>query len=369
MTEVISKRRKSLITSLLASSILSACLCLVGCGGTSPNQGIGGGSSPNRYPSFGGREVTVSFAVSDAAVESVREVTIEIARIDLTSAKGEVETLNSFYDHDRNRSGRRTITVDLLKYPGASALDIVRDEAIEATEYPEVTLYLNNEPNNDNHVITHQGAKIPLVAEPLTFAGFTLDVSDNNSNWVIEFDLRAALTFDAQLNRYELSSRGLRIVNRATSAMLSGTIDLNTLDAMADCDDPEHGKVLYLYEASQFPIKLEDDQLENNFILNRSMARKVLPLLADQFDPQADVNADVNEQLIPPFTSVAISPLGDYSIAYLPAGRYIAAFNCAADGDDAARYDHFEFDAFSDMLYHLALPASSQLTLNLPPLN
>lgn len=327
-----------------------------------------GGDSGNGSPSFGvNNDVPVTIGVSDAAVESLQSVVIQIDEITLLKSDNTTERFQRFFDVNTNEHSLDTLSVDLLQYQGTDVFNIIRSQDLDPATYTQVTLDVRDTVSSDNYVITDNGAQIPLeVANgSLQLPGFTLTESDANSSWVIEFDLRASLTFTSSPQaQYVLGNRGIRIENQTNSSTLSGSADISTLNAMASCGDPNTGNVVYLYPADSFELGLTSTQATSSFAISSNQNSAVLPFLADQFDPQ--VATTVPDSMVAPTTSIAIDAQGRYTLAFLSPGAYILAYSCTADADFADTFDEITITDFPDQLMHIYLAPGEEEVQNLP---
>lgn len=333
-------------------------LSLIGCGGSGNSGSV---------PSNVNRDVPISIAVSDAAVESAQSVVVQLDEITFVDENGNTERFERFYDENSGEHSRETVSIDLLQYQGENALEIIRGQNLDPDTYTQINLKIRNDTLNDSYVINANGEQVRLDVpeDTLQLPGFTLRSSDANSTWVIEFDLRTALTFDATPQaRYTLNARGIRIQNEATSATLSGTLDLNTLNAQANCGNPQTGNVLYLYEAGNFDLSLSDTEATRSFVIPPENRDSVLPLLADQFD--AETASGLPAGAIAPFSSIHANTSGEYTLAFLPAGGYILAYSCTAEADAPDTFDNITLTDYPEQLMYVYLEAAEREIVNLP---
>lgn len=345
-----------------AAMAFACALGLAGCGGS--------GNSNGTLPGIGvNNDIPVTIGVSDSAVESLQSVVLQIDEITFETANGGTQSFQDFYDVNTGEHSLDTISVDLLQYQGANVFNIIRSQDLDPATYTQITISIRNTSASDNYVITENGAQLPLEIsnDTLQIPGFTLSDSDANSEWVIEFDLRASLTFEsAPEARYVMSDRGIRFENQNTSGIIFGDVSISTLNTMANCGDPNTGNIVYLYPAASFNLDLTDTEATSSFVIPTDQRDAILPYLADQFDPQ--VATDVPDGLIAPTTSAAVTSQGEYVLPFLPLGAYILAYSCTADADAADTYDEITLTDFPDQLLHIYLTEGEQEQQDLPRL-
>ncbi|HEY6130426.1 MAG TPA: DUF4382 domain-containing protein, partial [Halioglobus sp.] len=273
-------------------------LVLAACGGGGGGGGGGGSSTPDSG--------TVSFALSDAPVEGLSEVVITIDSIELRR-KGSNDCdadpvtndcvfIDEFTDGD---SESDTLQVDLLALQDGNNKIVVEDLVLEAGDYDQLRLSVIDEDTNFSWVKEIANGdelkELKAPSEELKLGGFTVE-SGGVQVFVIEFDLRKAMTYNPGPDRYILKPTGVRVVDVEAAATLSGVVDsaLFSGNSTAPCinkADLNEGNVIYLYQGHDLNVDL----------------------LADNYDITQD-NATK------PYTSEKVAVDGSYLISSLPAG-------------------------------------------------
>jgi hypothetical protein len=337
--------------SLSISSIL---LALAACGGGGGSSGsIGGGSTATPG--------TASFALSDAPVDGLSEVVItidamELRRKDSGDCDDDPETDDCVFIDQFTEDGEDTdtIQVDLLTLQDGNNKIIVEELELEAGEYDQLRLSIIDEDTNfswvkeiDNGDVLKE-LKVP--SGELKLGGFTVE-SGGVQVFVIEFDLRKAMTYNPGPDRYILKPTGVRIVEVEAAARISGIVDpaLFSGNNTAPCNaKPEvnDGNVIYLYQG-------HDLEKAN---------------LADNFDSTVDPGAPATA--IAPYTSqkvaVAANGSASYEIWSLPAGDYTLAFTCQAENDDPDQLDEIVIPSPETEIVELSLGEGESKSCNLP---
>jgi len=327
---------------------------LLACGGGGGGGSIGSGSS-TVAPG------TVSFALSDAPVEGLSEVVITIDGMELRRkddgdcdgdpATGDCVFINDFTDDGEDVD---TITVNLLDLQDGDNQIIVEGLELEAGEYDQLRLSIIDEDINSSWVKETANAdvlkELKVPSDELKLGGFTVE-RGGVQVFVIEFDLRKAMTYNPGPDRYILKPTGVRVVEAEAAASISGTVDSilftgnDTLPCSDKVDDTE-GNVIYLYQGHD----LDEDNL------------------ADNFDSTVDVDAP--DTAIAPYTSQKVVADGngnyDYGVFYLPAGDYTLAFSCEAENDDPDLFDGIVIPSPVSEIVELSLDKGEAKTCDLP---
>ncbi len=221
-------------------------------------------------------------------------------------------------------------TIDLLALQGTNRAEILDHEQIQAGEYEWMRLKVNADPNvaGDSY-ITIAGAqcelRIPSGDETglKMIRGFTIGVG-TTTDFTVDFDLRRSIvqppgqhtsvpTCDGQAF---LLKPVLRVVDNLQVGTISGTVDPTFISQACPVDGPssELGNV-YLFGpyAATDPVPLPDDVDMND---------------ADGLNPITSA-------------MVAFDGLGNavYTIGFVPAGNYVAAYTCSADATDLDEYN------------------------------
>lgn len=290
----------------------------------------GGDKSSEQSPII--PEVThalVSFSVSDAPVDSVSSVNVTFDSLTLKSGDDSSDIDVPILDDDDNPT---TITVDLMMFQDGETKLIIENTLLPIGEYSNLIINTSGCPQNQNGstefcwVEDSQGIK-PLKTPSNKLKLGPLTISDETEqSFTIEFNLRSSLVMTANGASYNLKPHGVRVVDTENVGSLTGSIDVNLLNAGEGCEtafdeETDHGKIVYLYN--------NDDVDEND--------------LADVFDPEEAEN-EIPDNLAAPFASESISFDEDsssyqYGFHHLPTGSYLVAFSCSAVGDDPDEFD------------------------------
>lgn len=278
-----------LATSGLRAGILSASIALLvgSCGG---GGGGGGGSAATG---------TLNLALTDAPVDAADEVVVEFTGVEIKASGGEIVDIT--YDTPRQ--------IDLLALTGGVSEVIVDGQVLPAGQVEWIRLKVNatqgGDPMDDSYIVIggviHE-LTIPSGAQTGLKLNRPITIPENGiASFTIDFDLRKSVHEAA--GDYVLRPT-LRLVDNSTDGALSGTVDL----AAALCADPA---AVYVFEGAG-----------------------VTPDDVDGVDPD-------------PVATASVDPVtGDYTVAFLPAGEYTAAFTCDA-ADDAPDTDDDAAVAFS----------------------
>jgi len=332
-----------------ATAIALLSVGLIACGGG------GGGGSTSSAPDTG----TVNIGLSDAPVENLSEVVITVDGLELRR-RGSGDCDNDpdtddcvFIDQfTENGEDTDTVQVDLLALPGSDNQIIVDGLELEAGEYDQLRLSIIDEDINFSWVKETANAdmlkELKVPSDELKLGGFTVE-SAGVQTFVIEFDLRKAMTYNPGPpgpDRYILKPTGVRVVEVAAAASISGTVasGLFTGNLTEPCStkvEDDVGNVIYLYRGHD----LNPDNL------------------ADNFDSAVDDSAP---NAIAPFTSQKVAADGSYGVFYLPAGNYTLAFSCDAEEDDPDLLDGIVIPLPDTELVELSLDEGESKTCDLP---
>lgn len=266
----------------------------------------GGGSGSPAEDATG----LVSIAITDAAVDDVKEVVVEFHSITLKPRDGADIVMN--FDPAKS--------INLLDLQDGKTADLLPGTRVPVGSYVWMRLGVNAEFDNvmDSFARKNDDSQVELRVPSGSQSGLKLQsgftVTQNNStNMVIDWDLRKALTDPAGQPGMHLRP-ALRVTDMSSYGTLQGAVS-ESLTMGAECgDDFTTGNVVYVYEGNV------SDPLDI-----RSM----------ETDP--DVTATVGDDLM-------------YSVSYLSAGEYTAAFTCQADLDDPEIEDNIAFAVVTSMI-------------------
>ena len=306
---------------------------MVGCGG-----GGGGG---------GGDKGTVSFALTDAPVDTADHVVITVDKVILRRDGADDITVDRFTIPTLALINADTFQIDLLDYQNGKRVLIIDGLVVPAGTYSQLILHVLDDDVNNSYVdVGGTRTPIKLPSDELKLGGLNVAV-DGVYTYTLDFDLRKSMTYNPGPNRYILKPRGMRIVSDALAATLTGAVDNTLFNSVAPCSskvDPLAGNTAYLYQGHGFGT------------------------LADVYDP--DVATGVPVGVINPYAAANVYQAGDgswhYRFGFLPAGDYTLAFSCNAEGDFAESYDGVTIPLPSDQRVQITLTAGQQTTCNLP---
>ena len=318
----------------------AAVLTLAGCGGGSSGNSSGGSG-------------TVSIGLSDAPVDDVKEVTVEVDSITLKMTGAKDIVIDRFTSDQLGIVDADTFQINLLDYQGSAQAIVIDQLQLPAGKYSDLRLKILDEDINKSYVTelddTRKELKVP--SEELKLGGFTIDAGSVQT-FTIDFNLRHALVYRTvgTGGSYILKPQSVDLVENASAAELSGTIDSSLFNSVTPCDakaEPTAGNVVYLYSGHS---------------LNESS-------LADVYDAELSATT-IPDGAIAPYSSK--SPVQQdaggwkYDFGYLPAGDYTLVFSCDAASDSPEDYDGITLPLPTDQKVELTLEEGTASTCNLP---
>lgn len=282
---------------------------LVACGGSSDN------SDETQMASF-------SLGVSDAPVDSADAVVACFNAIELvgngqgtqTFTVGDTEGAVASNDVCKDENGDtipNTFGVDLLSYTGSDSANLLEGVEVEAGTYGQLRLIMSE----GSYVqVGDQQLPLQVPSNELKFDSLTLDVN-GNAAYTVEFDLRQAMVNPVGIDGYFLKPRGVRLVNNLEIGHVEGTLAeallINNSCTVAPSDVSEPVAVVYFYEGSDL-----------------------------EMTTLADVGGAETHQ---PYAVAAVYFDGvsayTFSVGYVAAGDYSAAWSCQTDDDPEADDD------------------------------
>jgi hypothetical protein len=287
--------RPQLLSRAIALAIAAA--TLAACGG-------GDGSSQDRT----GR---LNLGITDAPVDEAEAVVVQFTGVELKPKGGQAFSIDFAAPK----------TLDVLGLQGTERALLLDGEEIAAGEYQWMRLKVQADPNlaGDSY-ITIGGAQCELRIPSGDETGlklirdFTIGVG-TITDFTIDFDLRKSVVQPpgqtTQLSTCDgqafLLKPVLRVVDKLEVGTVTGSVS-PTLIAQS-CPANESGKV-YLFGPYTDTVPVLDD-----FDLNLS----------------GDAN-DASET--GPLTAAMVADDGTYTIGFVPAGQYLAAYTCDADRSD-----------------------------------
>ncbi len=261
----------------------------------------GGGGS-------GQKSGKLSLGVTDAPVDQADAVVVTFVAIELLDAQGAV---SQTFDLDPPQS------IDLLTLQGNNSALLVQNVDVPAGVYEDIRLTLDTENANCQNLtapfasyISIDGTESPLVVPsggqsglkvrgPLTIA------TGGSASYVIDFDLRKSIAQRGNTGCFNLRPV-LRVVDTSEIGSLTGLVDGDLLVDENCTADPltGAGAAIYLFAGTN----VTPDDVDG-------IAPE--PLASALLTAQPDESGDFS-----------------YTIGFLPAGDYTAAFTCTAADDD-----------------------------------
>lgn len=280
-------------------SALSIALSLTACGGGGANgSGVGGVSSSTG---------SLSLSISDAPVDNADAVWVEFTGIELKR-----ENSNSV-----NIDFAQPKRINLLALTGSSSEFLLNGQTLSAGTYSWIRLKVNasesGDPADDSYIViagTPRELRIPSGAQtglklnrPITIP------EDGSASFTIDFDLRKSI-HERSGGIYQLRPT-LRLVDNSLDGTLSGRLNPTTISTRCLAGDKA---AVYVYEGANITPD--------------------------------DVNINGND--VEPIATARVyweSGNNNYTVAFLQAGTYTAAFTCDAGRDDPAAEDSLSFVA------------------------
>ncbi len=273
--------------ALGAGMILAGTAALAACGGGSSSDGSGTGS--------------LSLGVTDAPVDSARNVFVEFSSVTLKPADGEPFTVEL----------DEPMQIDLLAQQNGNSELLLENEQVTAGAYDWVRLGVDLDGTRDTYLVLDDGGEHELEIPSGSQTGLKLvsgfSVRDGDSlDLTIDFDLRKSVVESA--GEYKLKP-ALRLVNNADAGEIDVTVQGQYItDNCADAD----AQAVYVFSGAG-----------------------VTPDDVDSNDPD-------------PITTVRITDEdadGTYTgtAGFLEAGDYTVAFTCNPEDDDPEVDDDLTF--------------------------
>ncbi|RDH86040.1 MAG: hypothetical protein DIZ80_00790 [endosymbiont of Galathealinum brachiosum] len=265
----------------------------------------GSGDSSNLTSGRGGAaNSSLSLDITDAAVDNAEEVWVEFTGVSIQpSEDGEDQSTLEFTFAPPKR-------INLLALQGNNVQSLLDDEIIASGSYDWIRLAVNAEQDGtlDSYIKLKDGSEhefsIPSGSQTglKINTGFELTTAAE-FNYTIDFDLRKSVVLTGG-GEYILRPT-LRLINNATSATITGTVDaalLSTVTAGCSDDDPDTGNAVYLFENIDATPDDIDNQPENPFSTSL----------------------------------VTLNTSGEYvyTLGFIPEGEYTISFTCESDLDD-----------------------------------
>jgi hypothetical protein len=274
---------------------------LAGCGdsGSSVNTGSG----------------ALTLRITDAAVDSARQVYIQFHGVELQNANGMLTTL--YYCQDAVDASKTVVSsaacstpaapkkIDLLALNGGRTDLLLDGFVLPAGHYNWIRLMVDTAGMHDSYIVVANGADYELTIPSGDETGLKLNrgidiPAGGNADFTIDFDLRKSVHLPSAQDALYVLRPTLRIVDNVVVGAIAGTV---TFDS-ATCASP----AVYVYAGAN-----------------------VTP--NDISGAPAD----------PVTTALVNTTTGQYRAAFLEAGTYTVAWTCAAAQDDPAIDDNITF--------------------------
>ena len=272
----------------------------------------------------------LNLSITDATVDTVKEVHIEFDGITLKPANG--APIEIIFDTAK--------TFDLMKLQDGLTAELLPDTTVPAGNYNWIRLHVNAEFDNvyDSYAKHLDDSEVEVAVPSGSESGLQLSsgltvLAGQTMDLVVDWDLRKALTDPAgQPGLFVRPS--LRVIDMAEYGTLEGSVDLALIEDAACTSDPVSGtgNAVYVYTG-------------------------------DVGDP-----ADIQQLESDPLVTTAVNFDGieyRYGIAFMPAGTYTVAFTCQASDDVADAADDI---VFSRVITGVAIENGGTTTVAIDPL-
>jgi uncharacterized protein DUF4382 len=288
-----------------------------------------------------------SLGFSDASVESLNRVVIEVDQIALRGEGVPDVVIDRFSIEQLDIVDAETFQINLLDYRGRNQLTVIENLELERGNYSTLDISLLDNDRNFSFVEESNGL-VALLNGPvggLSIEAFTLTAG--SQVYTVEFGLAQALQAQDD-ESYLLSTDGVRVENSASSASITGRVAIEFFDTGAPCDskeEPTSGNRVYLYSGTAEASTLGD--IFTAASANTVPAGTVAPFAAA--------------------TMVQNSLTGnwEYAFGYVPAGDYTLVFSCALEGDDPVNFDGLQLPLPSGQIYSISLGPGELLLCDL----
>jgi hypothetical protein len=291
----------------------------------------------------------LSLGFSDESLEELKQVVIEVDRITLRRTTGEEIQVETFTIEDLGLVEADTFQLDLLQYRGLNQLLVIDQLELEPGSYSSIAIGILGGDVNRSYV---QGAddilrEITVPADTLSLPGVVL--ASGNQRYTVAFSLAQALQYRSPTDDYRLTDTGMRVVDNAVAASLSGRVNSSLFDGVTPCDeksDPESGVRVYLFQGTGLSASV----------------------LADVHT--GDSSAAIPDGAVAPFAVAALARdvltgRWQYALGFLPSGDYTLAFACDSAGDDPVDFDGIAIPLPEDQQYDIRLDQGEQAVCDL----
>lgn len=293
----------------------------------------------------------LTLGFSDQDLEQLKQVVIEVDRITLQGSGVEDVVIDRFTIDDLGLVDADSFQMDLLDYRGLNQLTVFEDLELARGRYSRLLISILGNDINLSFVQESDDSLKPIVVAggQLSLPGPRL--SSGEQIFTVEFGLAQALHYQQSQDNYLLTTEGVRLMDNATAASLSGRVDSALFDSVAPCDtktDPENGNRIYLYSSGPVP----------------------LAELADVFTGSSSASVPAGKRAPYAVASMARDVLTggwQYSLGFIAAGDYTLAFACDAADDNPVNYDGFDIPLPTGQVYQISLDESERGICDLGP--
>ncbi len=298
---------------------------LTGCGS---GGGSGGGTSGSGTDTTAGRgadttgledkQPSLSISITDAVVDSAQKVVVQFTGLTIKPKKGD----------DIEYTFESPQSIDLLSLQGSTFTSLISEQVIPTGEYTSIRLHVNARDGvNDSYIQLDDGSEHELTIPSGSQSGLKINSNfelkeTEDLHLMIDFDLRKSVVVNH--NGYKLRPT-LRMVDMADVENISGSINAALLTS-GDCSDsyPDTDNVVYLLEGHN----VTEDDFDD---------RDVVTSAALNLNP-------ANGQY-------------EYTLAFMPPGKYTLAFTCREDDDD----DDIVFSHSENITIESSIPTPAPL--------
>lgn len=330
---------KKAVSGLALLSLLTVPLMsLEGCG---CGFDCGNDSSP--------KITTLDLGFSDESVEQLKQVVIEVDRISFRRTGAEDVVVDSFTIEELGLTGVDSFQVDLLQYRGLKQLLVIENLELDTANYSELLIDVLDDDINRSYVQESDDSLKPIdvAGSVLSLPGPALVSGDQQ--FTVAFSLARALHYREDTDVYRLTTEGIRVIDDASAASLSGRVDNSLFDTTIPCDtkaEPTSGNRVYLYAGTA----LAPDSLADVFtgdsttgIPNGARAPYAVAALAED----------------------TLTGSWQYAIGFLEPGDYSLAFSCNAADDDPVNFDGIVIPLPTSQVYEISLTSDEKAICDL----
>jgi len=289
--------------------------------------------------SGGNSRATLTLGFSDEALEELKQVVIEVDSITFRRTGAEDVVVDRFTIPALGVTDADTFQVDLLQYQGLNQLRVIQDLELAAGSYSGLQLRILGSDVNRSFVQESDDTVKPIRVSGSSLALPGPALGSGSQRFTVVFSLAQALDYQAGTDDYLLSATGMRVMDNATAASISGRVSRDLFDTVAPCDaktDPEAGNRVYLYrDTGQATAALAD--------VFTAASTTAPPAAATAPYTVASMAADT------------LTGSWQYAAGFLAAGNYVMAFACDAADDSPVNYDGITIPLPADQVYRFEL--------------